>query len=344
MKPPLTEELRSSMEQFTEHVVMPSGLARRAYRHWRKRLVVTRAAAAATAVAVVAGAAVAITTAGGGTAPPGNAQPGKTSPGKAHPGKAQPGNAQPGNAQARDAAYVVTHVESALATAGRGSNIFFSRTTLTSVNSGGPAAGFPWRTSLAWSTRGRFNEIEYTSSGRPFFSLTVTHVPGGLQTLTVQYEYRVVIHQELTGTATARGCFIAARVLDVLDANPNDLTNWPATIRALVGCKLLTMAGHQRAGGVDLIRFVQRRVPDSYFALTLLVSPSTFLPSRMVITWSQLGHGRQTTTEFGSLPPTRANLARLAAPRPAGFTQSYQRPEAAGGSVYGQETLWMFGP
>jgi hypothetical protein len=339
MKPQLTDELRSSMEQFTEHVVMPSGLARRAYRRWRKRQAVARAAAAATALAVIAGAAVAITTAGGATAPHANAQPGNTRPTRARPGTTQPANALP-----RDAAYVVTHVESALTTAGRGSGIFFSRTTLTSDNSAAPAAGFPWRTSLAWSTRGRFNEIEYTGAGRPFFSLTVTHVPGGLQTLTVQYEYRVVIHQELTGTATARGCFIAARVLDVLDANPNDLTNWPATIRALVGCQLLTVAGHQQAGGVDLIRFVQRRVPDSYFALTLLVSPTTFLPSSMVVTWSPPGHGRRTTTEFGSLPPTRANLARLAAPMPAGFRQSYQRPEAAGGSVYGQETLWMFGP
>jgi len=315
MNPQLTEELRSSMEQFTEHVVMPQGLARSAYLRWRKRRVMTRAAAAAAAAAVVAGAAVAITAGAGDS----------------------------GNAQAQDAAYVVTRVENALTAVGRGNNISFSRTTSTGLNSSAPAAGFPWRTALAWNTRDRFNEIEYTSSGRPFFSFTVTRVPGGLQMLTVQYAHRLVIHQELTGAGTARGCSTAAGVLATLDFNPNDLTNWPATIRALVGCKLLRVAGHQRVGGVDLIKFVQPQVPVGYLSVALLVNPSTFLPSRMVVTWSQPGQGWQTTTGFGSMPPTRANLARLSAPAPAGFTQSYQRPEAVGSSAYGNETSWMFG-
>jgi hypothetical protein len=43
-----------------------------------------------------------------------------------------------------------------------------------------------------------------------------------------------------------------------------------------------------------------------------------------------------------SLPPTRANLTHLAAPIPAGFTQSHQRPEAAYG-FFGTMTAWMFG-
>jgi hypothetical protein len=313
MIPQLAQELRITMEQFTEHVVMPPGLARSAYLRWRRRRVMTRAAVAA-AAAVVAGAAVVITASGDG-----------------------------GNAQAQGAAYVVTHVENALTAVGRGNNISFSRTTSAGLSSDAPAAGFPWRTDLAWNTRDRFNEIEYTSSGRTFFSLTVTRVPGGLQMLTVQYAYRLVIHQELTGAGTARGCSTAAGVLATLDFNPNDLTNWPATIRALVGCKLLRLAGHQRVGGVDLIRFVQPQVPVDYLSVALLVNPSTFLPSRMVVTWSQPGQGWQTTTEFGSLPPTRANLAHLSAPIPAGFTQSYQRPEAAGSSAYGNETSWMSG-
>jgi len=84
MNPQLTEELRSSMEQFTEHVVMPQGLARSAYLRWRKRRVMTRAAAAAAAAAVVAGAAVAITAGAGDS----------------------------GNAQAQDAAYVALRTPS----------------------------------------------------------------------------------------------------------------------------------------------------------------------------------------------------------------------------------------
>jgi hypothetical protein len=301
----LTEELHSSMEQFTEHVVMPSGLARSAYRRWRKRRARTRAAAAVTAAAVAAGAVTAVTAVGGGSA-------------QAH-----------GRTQAQDSAYVVTHVENAITAIGRGNNIFFSSTKETGYDPG---------LTLAWNTHDRFNEMEYTSSGRLQFSLTVTRVPAGLQELVVQYLHQLVGHQLVTGAGTVGGCSTAAQILEDLEANPNDLTNWPGTIRALVGCKLITAAGHQRAG---LIRFA---VPDPGYpvSMVLLVNASTFLPSRMVVTSSE-GQKWQTTTVFGSLPPTRANLAHLSAPIPAGFTQVYSRPEAAGSSAYGNQEAWMFG-
>jgi hypothetical protein len=307
MNPQLAEQLRNSMERFTEHVEMPPGLARRAYRRWHKRRVMTRAAVAAT-TAVVAGAAVAITAAGSS-----------------------------GNVPSQNDAYVVSRVENALAAVGNADNIAFTRSITTSH-----APDFPSGTDLTWYTRDRFNHIAYTSSGRPYFSLTVTRVPGGLQMVTVQYEHRFVGYQdELMGARTARDCGTAAAVLTTVEGNPGDMTNWPATIRALIGCNVLKVAGHQRAGRTDLIRFVQ--VPVGYMALTLLVNPSTFLPSRMVVTSSQPGQSWTTTTEFGSLPPTRANLTHLSAPIPAGFTQSHQRPEAAGGSFYGTILAWLFG-
>jgi hypothetical protein len=162
--------------------------------------------------------------------------------------------------------------------------------------------------------------------------------------VTVQYLHRFVGYQdELMGARTARDCGTAAAVLDTVELNPGDMTNWPATIRALISCNVLRVAGHQRAGGTDLIRFVQARGADSYMAMTLMVNPSTFLPSRMVVTSSQPGQAWTTTTEFGSLPPTRANLTHLSAPIPAGFTQSHFRPEAAGGSFNGTILAWMFG-
>ncbi len=314
-----TEELRSSMEQFAEHAVMPSGLARRAYVRWRRRRVRTGAFATAAAVAVIAGAAIALTTVGDG---------------------AQVQDL--GGAQVQDLGYVATHVDNALAAASRVNRIFFIRTTFSSL-SPAAAASFPYRTDLAWTTRDRFNEVEYTSSGRPFFSLTAARVPGGVRMLTVQYLHQAVIRQELTGSETALGCSDAQGVLGALDLNPNDLTNWPATIRALVSCKLLTVAGHQRIGRADLIRFVQPRGIDVYASLVLLVNPSTFLPSRMVITWSQPGQEWQTTTEFGSLSPTRANLAHLSAPIPRGFQQVHVQPASASSSGYEAQTFWMFG-
>lgn len=313
MSSQLEQQLRDSMERFTENVEMPAGLAHAASRR-RRRRVVTRAAATATA-AVVAGAAVAIAATSGPAAAP----------------------------QTENAAYVVSHVENALAAVGRGNDIAFTQTIVTSLNSTADAPGFPYRTDLAWNTRDRFNEMEYTSSGRPFFRLMVTKVPGGLEQLTVDYAYRLVIHQKLTGVNTARGCSTAAEVLGILDLNPDDMTNWPATIRALVGCGLLKVAGHVRAGGVDVIKFVQPQVPVENLSMVLLVNPSTFLPSRMVVTSSQRGQAWRSTTGFGSLPPTKANLAHLSAPIPARFTQSYQRPEAAGGNAYGAITSWMFG-
>lgn len=313
MNPQLAEQLRASMEQFTEHVEMPSGLARSAYRRLRRRRVMTRAAVAATA-AVVAGVAVAITATLGRSA----------------------------NGLPRNEAYVVSRVENALTAVGQGDDIAFTSTIVTSLNSSAPAPGVPYSTDLAWNTRDKFNEIEYTSSGRPFFSLTVTRVPGGLETLTVQYAHRVVIHQELTGAMAARSCSTAAGVLEDLDFNPDDLTNWPVTIHALIGCGLIKPSGHQRVGGVDLIKFVQVHVALRYLSMAVLVNPSTFLPSRMVVTYAQPGQAFKSTTEFGSLPPTRANLAHLSAPEPAGFTQSYQRSEAASGNAFANEFSWMF--
>jgi hypothetical protein len=323
MNPQFQEQLRNSMDQFTEHVEMPAGLAQAACRRWHKRRVMTRAAVAATA-AVAAGAAVVITAAPGGT----------------------------GTAQAQDEAYVVTRVENALAAVGHGNNIAFARTIVTSLDSAAAAPSVPYRTILTWNTRDRFNDTVYTSSGRPLYRLMVTRVPGGLEMLEVQYTLRLVFHRELTGVGTARGCSTAAALLGVLDFNPGDLTNWPVTIRALIGCNLLRVAGHQRAGGVDLIRFVQAQVPAGYPSMTLLVNPSTFLPSRVTVTlrscsWfclSQSRQGYKTITEFGSLPPTRANLAHLSDPIPAGFTQYYEhRAEAADRSVSGQITSWAFG-
>jgi hypothetical protein len=235
-----------------------------------------------------------------------------------------------GNAQGQDAAYVVTHVENAITAVGRTNRIFFSSTTETGFNPG---------LTLAWNTRDRFNEMEYTSSGRLFFSLTVTRVRAGLRELVVQYLHQLVGHQLVTGVGTVRGCSTAAFILEDLEGNPNDLTNWPATIRALVGCKLITAAGHQRAG---LIRFAAPQVPGYPVSMDLLVNASTFLPSRMVVTSSEPGQKFQTTTVFGSLPPTRANLAHLSAPIPAGFTQVYAAPEAAGSSAEGNQDSWMF--
>jgi hypothetical protein len=318
----LSEDLRSGMEQVAQNVVMPSGLARRAYLRWRKRRVRTSASAVAAAMAVVAGAAFALTNVGDGTGP-----------------QVQ----DLGGTQVRDLGYVATHVDNALAAVGRRNNIFVVRTTATALGSNAAAPGFPWATDLAWNTRDRFNELEYTSAGRLFFSLTVTRVPGGLRMLTVQYLHQAVIRQELTGSETALGCSNAVGVLGTLDLNPDDLTNWPATIHVLVGCKLLTVAGHQRVGRADLIRFVQPDAYPRFLHLVVLVNPSTYLPSRMVITWSQPGQAWQTTTEFWSLTPTRANLAHLSAPTPPKFQRVYVPRASASSSGYEAQTFWMFG-
>jgi hypothetical protein len=238
------------------------------------------------------------------------------------------GSAQGRNAHVQEDAYVVTRVEKALTAAGRSSNIFFSRTTQTGSNPG---------LTLAWNTRDRFNEMGYTGSGHLFFSMTVTRVPRGLRELTVEYLHQMVGHQLITGTGTL-GCSSAAYMMQTIGLNPNDLTNWPATIRVLVACKLITAAGHQRAG---LIRFTAPQ-PGFPGSMALLVNASTFLPSRMVVTSSVPGQKWQAITVFGSLPPTRANLAHLSAPMPAGFAQVYLAPEAAGNSAYGNQDAWLF--
>jgi hypothetical protein len=301
--------LAASMHEAVAGLIPASDLVARAARRHRQRTRARRAAAITGTAGIAAAVAIGLTVA-----------------------SADGGSAQGRNAHVQNAAYVVTHVENALTAVSRGNNIFFSSTTQTGSNPG---------LTLAWNTRDRFNEMGYTSSGRLFFSLTVTRVPGGLRELTVEYLHQMVGHQLVTGAGTARGCSTAADILETVALNPNQLTNWPATIRALVACKLITVAGHQRAGRADLIRFA---VPQPGFpgSMALLVNASTFLPWRMVVTSSVPGQKWQTTTEFGSLPPTRANLAHLSAPMPAGFTQVYSPPEAAGSNAYDNETAWMF--
>jgi hypothetical protein len=309
--------LATSMREAVTGLTPDPDLVARAARRYRQRARVRRAASVTGFAGIAAAVAISLTvaSASGGNAPGGTAQ-GRNAPGL--------------HAPVRDDAYVVSHVENALTAAGRGNRIFFSSTTQTGSNPG---------LTLAWNTRDRFNEMEYTSPGHLFFSLTVTRVRGGLRELVVQYLHQLVGHQLVTGTGSVHGCATAADILETLGANPNLLTNWPATIRALVACKLITSAGHQRAG---LIRFAAPQ-PGFPGSLTMLVNASTFLPSRMVVTSSVPGQKWQSTTVFGSLPPTRANLAHLSAPIPAGFTQINVPPESAGQSVDGNEMAWMLG-
>ena len=92
MSTDIEQDLRGAMERFTRDVRVPPGLAVKAYRHQQKRRVTTRAVAAAGTVTAAAATAVAVAGATGAF-----------------------GSAGPSPAQATYTAYVVSHVQHALA-------------------------------------------------------------------------------------------------------------------------------------------------------------------------------------------------------------------------------------
>jgi hypothetical protein len=102
-------------------------------------------------------------------------------------------------------------------------------------------------------------------------------------------------------------------------ADSGDSRQTPAWLRGAVSCGDLKADGTVTVDGVTAIKLTGSIGPQKE-ALTYYVSPATYLPVRMT-----LGHRVQ--ADFQWLPPTPANLAKLALPTPpAGFTQAHNKP------------------
>lgn len=299
--------LREGMDRFTSDLRAPAGLIYRAQqRRRRRRLALLSAGGAA---ALTAGAAALVVTMVPRTASL-NANAGTTV----------------------DAAYVVKQVSSALNTAEPGD---IAQLTITTTRPGLlPGGKATTTTAQEWSYGNQWREVTYSSPGYPAYDEGSN--ASSVYTL-VNYQTKTWARQAGVGRPAAlpaasfpdkSGCaptFAAFPVLFRLGLPGigSVASSAPATaataLRAAVSCGTLEVAGHQQVDGVNAVELKSRA--NSLISETIWVSPSTYLPVRIVARPSAGGFGVQQTADITWLPPTDQNLAKLAVPVPSGFRQ-----------------------
>ncbi len=306
--------LREGMERFTDGVRAPAGLAHRASRQRRRRLVIRGAVLGAAAAAAATAIAVAMTAAGT---------------------VAQPGSSL---AQARAAAYVVSHVKTALATE---HNVFVGRTMST-----GGQPSVTW----AYGAHNRFEEFTGTQCGQVNASGDCSHQGGSVRYLAAG---TALVNGKLTGAyvtyfdhkyslspvynTPASACGHAALTMG---GPPVPTAHWSSFIKATLDCGAANVTGHVRINGRETIQITgkpitvrlspgeAKSVHERYARAlwTLYVNPSSYLPVRMIGVTETFGgtggHTRfESVTNVQWLPPTTANVAQALVSIPPGYHQ-----------------------
>jgi hypothetical protein len=304
------ELVHGSMEWFTEDVRVPAGLAGKARRHHRRRLLAVRAVIAAGAAAVMSAAAV-IAVTGGGSGAPGLPADGG------------------GAARAQTAAYVIQRAERAVSTKSLIMEISTPEQVLATERPGKrPATSFIPR-SIWWAYRGRSRgevfaaylrrhgqpdaadtDTEYGPLGKSLPSSPSLHP---FTQTTVNYSDRTWSRgTRLTGLASGSpgtACELVKSMTDPLLASEVYFTS-PSFIHAALACGGLSVTGRMRVDGATAITLTgTQRLAK--LAITLYISPATYLPIRIVI-----GGLRQ---DYRWLPATAANLAMLKVRIPPGY-------------------------
>jgi hypothetical protein len=301
------ERLRSEMAAV--EVRPRPGLVREAYRgHQRRRRVTRAVAAAGTAAVAASGTAAGLTaTASGGT----------------------------GAVPAETAAYVVSHVTSALSGSGEIASMYTQYTLdgTPSRNLDGPS----------WMYGDQSRQTYLTPAGQPDIDTGTTQTSYGDVQLVVNYPARtwdrLVDRHQVSNAAPPDICSAVGRKEII---RGQDFASDPkAQIEAGLGCGVLALAGHQRIDGIDALTLVAQLndpLGKPFLTLTLWVNPSTYLPVEAKLdTHGHMFSGASThrdskgdivvvpirsiTVTFTWLPPTRADLALLTPPIPAGFRQ-----------------------
>jgi hypothetical protein len=299
MNTDLEDRLRADMERFTRDIRVPAGLPLQAYRHNRKHRRTLRIAVASGAATAVAATAVAIAGVSGafGSGPAG-----------------------PATQTTQTTAYVLRHVENALAPASVGNLIDFNRMTappgvtqqpvVGGLNGGNTADGAssPWSVAymLHWDYQGNQKYSAYGPSGQHVFDVGFSVQNGSATQTAVIYGDRTWWTATTpVGEPGSPGCTQGSIELSSGPGN-----GWPAFIESQLSCGAYKVAGRQVADGIDAIKISGQ---TSRPALTLFVDPATYLPIQLNI--GPFG------ISFQWLPATPANLAQLKVPVPAGFQQ-----------------------
>lgn len=287
--------LREGMERFTADLLAPAGLTYRIARRRRRRLVLRSMTGGVAVLAAGAAALLVIVLPGvNGT-----------------------------DRTAVETAYVIKNVSNALSAAAPGT---IAQMTITT--SGGPNGT---STAEEWSNGSEWRSVTYSSPGHPAYDDGYSTASG--YTL-VSYPTRTWAReaglgrpfQPATGSPAFKGvCGPGSRPLPMLfrlglPGTSTYASSLPATVatelRAAVSCGSLAVAGRQTVDGVEAIELKSRS--GSPISETIWVSPSTYLPVRVVVSSTGLPGFRQ-TADFAWLPPTAQNLASLTVPVPAGF-------------------------
>jgi hypothetical protein len=305
------ELVRDSMRDFTDGVEMPARLAADARRQHRRRrrartgwLAGGAAAVGATAVTI-------------GVVAVGSVPVVPHHRGSHHP-------------PIQTTAMVVDRVERALTTAASGNPVAFTRQTSHGVKlylaipHGRPIQVHGTVTST-WSRGPLQHVIVGTPGGKPALSMTTDTSSGKSVETSISYQRRVWwrgTYEAPTPVKPALGCKLGA-----VDRTP---AQWAREVRKLLSCGA-KVAGRQRVDGVDTIKL---KLSSSYrrtcagssdggrchpvpvgWTGTLWANARTFLPVRL----SSQGNHFSFLIDFRWLAPTKANLAKLHQPIPAGF-------------------------
>jgi hypothetical protein len=314
MSTDIEQRLRRELDQVTVRV--PAGIVRRAHGAYRRRLAATRATAiAGTAIVVAVIAAVlAVTTTPFGAAPGGRPSPAstRTLPADIPPAGLKPPSPGDGLTTAQAARDILwEHVETTMRPA--------SESSVLNLFQYGATDGA---------------EIEYSANGAPLTVNQSAGVPasGAYITTSTYVNYRDhTWSQGVTDSGEASlpplSCYALTNGGTTLsdEAIAFGIPPRYARFRVLLDyCPPgVTITRGQRIDGIAAIT-ISDQAGD-----TLWLSASSYLPIQLVSTSPVAMFGDHTAgrtlvrqaIRFGYLPPTKANLAYLAAPaRPAGFT------------------------
>jgi hypothetical protein len=219
--------------------------------------------------------------------------------------------------------YVIHRVENAVANDNR---VMRETRSLDDPNSGG--AGF-WdgqlsAESVTWTYQGRDSTETFGTHGQLQGIWGTGIVNGKLQGVQVDY----IRHQ----WGLVPGVFFASPAsactnAGFMDAPGDPGTNWPLLIVRTLACGGFKMTGYADVGGTETVKITGSRVigtgsAEITNALTLFVSPSTFLPVQIMLSLASPGlHTSWTSFNFQWLPPTAANRARASVTVPCGYQQ-----------------------
>jgi hypothetical protein len=306
------ELLREGLDRLTADVRISAGLARKAHTHRRRRQIVLRAALAGGTATVAVAAVIAATSSAGTGA---------------------------GDLQARNTAYVLKNVESALASENL---VMRGQATGTYTLSKFPGKTFSDESPTTTWAYGARSRIEEFSQGKPYFDTGTALIGGKLTNVYVAYyDHNWSLDpppKTHRSSRPANACLLPGGGLGM--GAPASIYDWPSFIRAALDCGAARVTGHARIDGVETTVITglptKARLPAAYAKTigatrvrvpwTLYVNPTTYLPVRLTGSTETYGGpaGRSVNTEVTDiqwLPPTAANIAQTLVTIPAGFPQ-----------------------